>query len=290
MEFLMTTSEVNSQAKTRKRGETPKKHRFYNPKVGEVECTTKELWEHHTRTGEIKYSCAMFYALTRGDVLKLGKSDDYWILLESEDLVISGLKSISQPGRNPRKYKFYNLERGEIECTVKQLQRQYIEEVSVVKVHSLANGRIPGIGEGVNRWVLAENKDLAMGSSVRKPGKIPKRYKFYNPEVGEIECTVKELWEQYIEKDKYSFYSVSALARGSTPMLGRGHWMLAENRLPYEEGVLYKEKVLKLIHSDIGVKEFTRKEFLREVGGTKQGISSLVMGRLKSYKGWSVLT
>lgn len=285
----MTTSEVNSQAKTRKRGKTPKQYRFYNPKVGEIECTTRELWEYHARTRETKHSCAMFYALTRGDILKLGKSDDYWILLESEDSVTSILKSISQPGKKPQKYKFYNLEKGEIECTVKQLQRQYIKEVSVVKVHSLANGRIPGIGEGINRWVLAENKDLVMGSSVRKPGKIPKRHKFYNPEVGEIECTTKELWEQYIEKDEYSFHSVSALARGSILVLG-GHWMLAKNRSSHEEGVLYNEKVLKLIHPDIGVKEFTRKEFLREVGGTKQGISLLVMGRLKSYKGWSVLT
>lgn len=192
--------------------------------------------------------------------------------------------------RSGRKYKFYNLERGDIECTVKQLQQQYIKEVSLVTLYKLVNGKIFGIGEGNNRWILAENKGFAIGLSVNKGGRTPKKYKFYNPEVGEVECTVKELWEQYLEEDKYSFNSVEELARGSILVLRGGYWMLAKNRSLYEDGALCKGGAILLIHPDIGVREFTRKKFLQEVGGTRQGVSLLLMGKLKSYKGWSVLT
>ena len=192
--------------------------------------------------------------------------------------------------RSGRKYKFYNLEEGEIECTVKQLQQQYIKKVSVVTIYALVKGEILGIGEENDRWVLAENKSFAIGLSVKKGGRIPKKYKFYNPEVGEVECTIKELWEQYIEKDKYSFNSVAELARGSILVLRGSYWMLAKNRSLYEEGALHKEDLIKLTHPDMGAKEFTRKKFLLEVGGTRQGISLLLTGKLKSYKGWSVLT
>jgi hypothetical protein len=192
--------------------------------------------------------------------------------------------------RSGRKYKFYNLEKGEIECTVKELQRQYIKEISMVTIYALVKGKILGIGEGNNRWVLAKNKDFAIELLVNKGGRIPKKHRFYNPEVGEVECTIKELWEQHIEKDKYSFNSVKELARGSRLVLGDDHWMLAKNRSLYEEGRCYKEDVIRLTHPDIGTKEFTRKKFLQEIGGTRQGISLLLTGKLKSYKGWSVLT
>ncbi|MEG3880996.1 hypothetical protein QT972_26890 [Microcoleus sp. herbarium7] len=285
----MTASAVNSQTKIRKRGKAPKKHRFYNPRIGEVECTTKELWECNTQTRGVKYGCKMFYALTSGDILKLGEGDDYWILVESDDLVGDAPKNTNQHGRKPQKYKFYNLEKGEIECTVKQLQRQYFKEKSIAGVHALTRGQVLRIGKGDNRWVLAENKDLLTRSSVCK-GVIPKKHKFYNPEIGEVECTTKKLWEQYIKKKGYSLSRVEALASGSVLVLGKGDWMLAKNRLLYEEGMLlYKEKTLRLIHPEMGIKEFTRKEFLQEIGGTKQGVSLLVMGKLKSYKGWSIL-
>jgi hypothetical protein len=194
--------------------------------------------------------------------------------------------------KSGQKYKFYNLKKGEIECTVKELHQQYIKGISMVTIYALVKGKILGIGEGNNRWVLAENKDFAIGLLVNKGGRIPKKHRFYNPEVGEVECTIKELWEQHIEKDKYTFNSVEELARGSRLVLGDGHWMLAKNRSLYEEGaLLYKEDVvIRLTHPDIGTKEFTRKKFLQEIGGTRRGISLLLMGKLKSYKGWSVLT
>jgi hypothetical protein len=192
--------------------------------------------------------------------------------------------------KSGRKYKFYNLEKGEIECTVKELQQQYIKEISMVTIYALVKGKLLGIGEGNNRWVLTENKDFAIGLLVNKGGRPPKKHRFYNPEVGEVECTIKELWEQYIEKDKYSFNSVEELARGSRLVLGDSHWMLAKNKSLYKEGRCYKEDVIRLTHPDIGTKEFTRKKFLQEIGGTRQGISLLLMGKLKSYKGWSVLT
>lgn len=171
-------------------------------------------------------------------------------------------------------YELYHNEHGLAKGTKKELAAIYPELGT--NLLSLLTGKGKKRHFSLHGWRLAENKDV----SAPKNGPIPKVHKFYHPNVGEIGCTSRELWEKYLKDSGYSRERVTAIGNGYEKIVNG--WRLASNR-NYQHST---EKKYILTHPEHGRQSLTRKEFLDSYGGTRQGLSLLLLDKLQSYRGW----
>jgi len=175
-------------------------------------------------------------------------------------------------------YELYHPEHGLVKGTKKELAAIY-PELGTNLIHILS-GKGKSRRFSLHGWRLAENKDVL----APKNGTKPKIHKFYNPNVGEIECTCRELWEKYLRDSGYSPSRAIGIANGYEKVVDG--WRLASNK-DYKHST---EKKYTLTHPEHGRHTLTRKEFLDSYGGTRQGLSLLLLDKLKSYKGWKKIT
>lgn len=171
-------------------------------------------------------------------------------------------------------YELYHKDFGIVKGTKKELAATYPELGT--NLLSLLTGKGRRRHFSLHGWRLAENKDVP----APKNGTKPKIHRFYHPNIGEVECTSKELWENYLKDSKYSKERVTAIGNGYEKIVGG--WRLASNK-EYQHST---EKKYILTHPKHGRQTLTRKEFLDSYGGTRQGLSLLLLDKLKTYKGW----
>lgn len=114
---------------------------------------------------------------------------------------------------------------------------------------------------------------------------IPKvrTFEFYCPEFGIIKCTRKELRTNYIGAETTDMSVLYNLT--SEKVLAYDKWVLAKNKDRYYELVEH----LELTHDVYGTFKLTRKEYKERFGIHKTGLSSLMVGRRKTYDGWRLL-
>ena len=171
-------------------------------------------------------------------------------------------------------YELWHPEHGLISGTKKELSAIY-PELGTNLISLLSGKSKPRYS--VHGWRLAKNKDLVITNGV-----TPKKHKYYHPNIGEMECTSKELWENYLKDKGYSKERATAIASGKEKTVDG--WRLSSNK-DYKPTT---EEKYNLFHPEHGRHSLTRREFLDTYGGTRQGLSLLLLGKLQTYLGWKV--
>jgi len=173
-------------------------------------------------------------------------------------------------------YELYHPEHGLVSGTKKELSAIYPELGT--NLISLLTGKGKERHFSLHGWRLAKNKDVP----APKNGTVPKIHKFYHPNIGEVECTCRELWEKYLKTKGYSCKRAQSIGNGGEKIVDG--WRLASNK-DYKPTT---EEKYNIFHPEHGRYSLTRREFLNSYGGTRQGLSLLLLGKLQTYLGWKV--
>jgi len=169
-------------------------------------------------------------------------------------------------------YKLYHSDYGIVEFTKDELFS--IEPKLKNDFYHFVKGK----PNRLHGWILADRLEELGESYTLRNRNVPR--KFYCPEEGIVECTLKE----FHERIGGSYTTISALVEGHFKVL-YDKWVLAENKDKYEE-LLY---ITELTHPNYGTHKLSRKQFKERFGLDTQSITDLVKGTCKTRKGWSLV-
>lgn len=179
-------------------------------------------------------------------------------------------KGRGNPRHNPTIYELWHPEYGEIRETITELRKRgegfssHLSQLVKRKRHHISG------------FVLLENKD--------NYDNLFKKYKFYHPEQGIIECSCSDLYNNYREYFKTKECLVHRLA--SNIVTSHFGWVLAENKDRYED-IINPSTYLTLTHPEHGTLTLKRSEFRERFGLYDSEMTGLKNGNRKKHKGWT---